>query len=145
MPYKILLLAHRNPTLPPSSFHTYYETHIELVKRLTGNDFPLSHRRSYIARTSTSSISSSSSSSSPPSSDDLNATHPATILFGQQASFPFDAIAELTFEDRGAFERFTARVQEPENARLIAEDEERWSDRGRLGIVVLGEVVETRR
>ena len=67
------------------------------------------------------------------------------LLLGQQTDFPFDAIAELTFEDRAAFERFSARVQEPENARLIALDEERWSDSGRLGIVVLGEVVITGR
>ncbi|RAK95373.1 EthD domain-containing protein [Aspergillus ibericus CBS 121593] len=145
MPYRILLLAHRKPTLTPTTFHTYYEAHIELLRHLTGDAFPLSHRRSYIARTTSTSTSPSSTSSSAPSSNEINATHPATILIGNQTTFPFDAIAELTFEDRDAFERFTARVQEPENARLIGEDEALWSDTGRLGIVVLGEVVVTGR
>ncbi|PWY88823.1 hypothetical protein BO94DRAFT_574830 [Aspergillus sclerotioniger CBS 115572] len=128
MPFQILLLAHRKPTLSPTTFHTYYESHIELLKRVTGSDFPLSHRRSYIARTTT-------TTNTPPSPTSVEeASHPATLLLGQQSNFPFDAIAELTFEDRAAFERFTAKIQEPENKRLIEEDEERWSDGGGWGL-----------
>lgn len=130
MPFKILLKATRLPETSPSTFKSRLEAHIELVKRLTGPDFPLSHRRSYIDRPTT------------PSSE---GTYPTTVLLGQQSDFSFDAIAELTFEDEAAFERFQAKVGEPEIARAIQEDEQGWSDRGKLGIVVLGEVRETKR
>ncbi|TPR10967.1 hypothetical protein CAN33_0046360 [Aspergillus niger] len=124
MPFKILLKATRLPETSPSTFKSRLEAHIALVKHLTGPDFPLSHRRSYIDRPTT------------PSSE---GTYPTTVLLGQQSDFSFDSIAELTFEDEAAFERFQAKVREPEIAKLIQEDEKGWSDRGKLGIVVLGE------
>ncbi|PYH31869.1 EthD domain-containing protein [Aspergillus neoniger CBS 115656] len=130
MPFKILLKATRLPDTSPSTFKSRLEAHIELVKRLTGPDFPLSHRRSYIDR---------------PTTPYSEGTYPTTVLLGRQSDFSFDAIAELTFEDEAAFERFQAKLGEPEIARAIQEDEHGWSDRGKLGIVVLGEVRETKR
>ncbi|PWY67881.1 hypothetical protein BO70DRAFT_366178 [Aspergillus heteromorphus CBS 117.55] len=114
MTISLLLLGTRNPTIPPSTFKAHLESHVELIKRLTGDAFPLAHRRSYILRTT-------------------------------QSDFEFDSVAELTFEDQAALERFQARVRAPEAAKLLKEDEDRFSDRGRLCIVRLGEVVETRR
>ncbi|RDK43138.1 kinase-like protein [Aspergillus phoenicis ATCC 13157] len=124
MPFKILLKATRSPETSPSTFKSRLEAHIALVKHLTGPDFPLSHRRSYIHR---------------PTNPSPEGTYPTTVLLGQQSDFSFDSIAELTFENEAAFERFQAKVREPEIAKLIQEDEKGWSDRGKLGIVVLGE------
>ncbi|RDW72403.1 uncharacterized protein DSM5745_07575 [Aspergillus mulundensis] len=48
----LLIIMHRKPSLSPAEFRQEYEAHIELIKHLTGELFPLSHRRTYIARTS---------------------------------------------------------------------------------------------
>ncbi|KAL5355277.1 EthD domain-containing protein [Aspergillus floccosus] len=136
---KALILATRKPNISPSTFRTRYEAHVELLKRISTSDFPLSHRRSYIARTT-------STSNSPPENNDTlprNASTPAAVIVGQQADIDFDAIAELTFADDAALQAFMAKVSAPEAAKLIADDEEGFSDRERLRIVMVGDVVET--
>ncbi|GES57018.1 inositol-3-phosphate synthase [Aspergillus terreus] len=134
----VLILATRRPDLSPAAFRTRYEAHVELLKRISTSDFPLSHRRSYIARTA--------ATTSPPENEQpppRNAATPAAVIVGQQADFDFDAVAELTFADDAALQAFMAKVSAPEAARQIAADEEGFLDRGRLRIVMLGEVVES--
>ncbi|PYH95681.1 hypothetical protein BO71DRAFT_482719 [Aspergillus ellipticus CBS 707.79] len=143
MTITLLLLGYRTPSISPETFQTHLESHVALIQSLAGDAFPLSHRRSYIARTTII-----------PTPDDVpasistsvrNATTPAVVILGQQSDFEFDSVAELTFEDQAALERFQARVKAPEAARVLREDEDRFSDRGRVCIVRLGEVRETRR
>lgn len=105
MPFKVLVYAYRKPGVSPDDFKNHYEAHIDLFKRLTGDDFPLSHRRIYIARSSVETTSDGASS--------RNATTPATVIVGQQSDYDYDCLAELTFSDAAAWEACVAKVRSP--------------------------------
>ncbi|KAL4876003.1 EthD domain-containing protein [Aspergillus karnatakaensis] len=142
MALRLLITSSRKPGLTPEQFKEHYENHAELIKRLAGDTFPLSHRRIYIARTTTNTntLSTGTDDATP-----RNATTPATVLRGTQTQFDFDATAELTFESQAAFDCFVARLQEPENAAQIEADEEGFLERSSVGIVFVGDVTETVR
>ncbi|GKZ57692.1 hypothetical protein AnigIFM56816_002762 [Aspergillus niger] len=138
MSVRVIIYAYRKPGLDLQTFKDRYEAHIELVKRLSGDDFPLSHKRMYVARTTIENPQTGENNNST-----RNALTPATVLVGQQTDFDFDAYAELTFADQAAFQTFSAKVMAPEAAAQIAADEEGFLDRSKLGIALLGDVVET--
>ncbi|KAJ5291525.1 hypothetical protein N7478_000776 [Penicillium angulare] len=137
MSVRALIYAYRKPGLSLEDFKKHYEDHAELVKRLSGEDFPLSHKRTYVAR-STVGVASEDAS-------ERNALTPATVLVGKQSHFDFDAYAELTFTDKAAFQAFSAKIYAPDAAAQIAADEEKFLDKSKLGIVLLGDVIETTR
>ncbi|KAF7623856.1 hypothetical protein AFLA_007576 [Aspergillus flavus NRRL3357] len=76
---------------------------------------------------------------------DCNPLTPATVLVGQQTDFGFDAYAELTFVDQAAFQAFGAKLYAPDAAAQIAADEEKWLDKSKLAMAMLGDVIETTR
>jgi hypothetical protein len=78
----------------------------------------LSHTRRYIHRTA-----------GKAEDTERNAYFPATILMGSQRDVDYDAVAELSFVDVGAFQTFFGIWQRPENAARIAADEEQFLDR----------------
>ncbi|KAE8336902.1 hypothetical protein BDV24DRAFT_141026 [Aspergillus arachidicola] len=128
MVFKALLYITRKPGTTPTEFQTHYETvHLPLLQKLAGADFPLSHRRLYLARPA-------------PGEDN---SFPAAVLIGNQEDFAFDAIVELTFTDEAAFKVFFARRQEPGTKELVDADEEKFLDQTKFKAVVLGEVHET--
>lgn len=134
MPYTILILVYRLPTLTPTAFRSYYEnSHIPLLKSIAGPLFPNTHTRRYISRTA-----------SPPGCVN-SCTYPATVLVGTQLDFEYDAIAELKFDNETAFQAFFSRVNEPEAARRIAQDEDQFLDRAKLRAVVLERTTVTKR
>lgn len=135
MTVKALIYAYRKPGLSPEDFKKHYEAHVELVKSLTGLDFPISHKRTYVARNTV--------DISPDGASSRNQKTPAVLIAGQQTDFDFDAYAELTFTDQNSFSAFAAKVQSPELAEQIAADEEKFLDRSKLGIAMLGDVTET--
>jgi hypothetical protein len=135
MSVKVFIYAYRKPGLSLDDFKKHYEGHVDLIKRLSGEVFPLSHKRSYVARHTVDVAADGAS--------DRNSRTPATVIVGQQSDFDFDAYAELTFADQAAFQAFGAKVYAPEAASEIAADEEKFLDKSRLGIVMLGEVIET--
>ena len=139
MSVRVIIYAYRKPGLDLQTFKERYEAHIQLVKRLSGDDFPLSHKRMYIARTTIEDPQAGENNKN----STRNALTPATVLVGQQTDFDFDAYAELTFADQAAFQTFSAKVMAPEAAAQIAADEEGFLDRRKLGIALLGDVVET--
>ena len=139
MSVRVLIYAYRKPGLSLEDFKTHYEEHVKLVRQIAGDDFPLSHKRSYIARN----VVSSKEDDQVNKVTERNATTPAMVIAGQQADFDFDAYAELTFATPEALQIFTAKVQAPEAAAQIAADEERFLDRSKLGIAMLGNVIET--
>ncbi|GAQ44856.1 hypothetical protein AKAW_04725 [Aspergillus niger] len=140
MSVRVIIYAYRKPGLDLQTFKERYEAHIGLVKRLSGDDFPLSHKRMYVARTT---IEQPQAGEGNSNNSNRNALTPATVLVGQQTDFDFDAYAELTFADQAAFQTFSAKVMAPEAAAQIAADEEGFLDRSKLGIALLGDVVET--
>ncbi|UNI24092.1 hypothetical protein JDV02_009868 [Purpureocillium takamizusanense] len=135
MVFKVLLFAYRKPGLSPTEFRDHLEgRHMDLLKRLFGTAFPVSHVRRYIHRRA-----------AEEEEEEHRDHYPATVLVGEQADFAYDVISELTFADEDAFRVFFAQYQSEEVAAEIREDEERFLDVGRLRAVVLGEVCETVR
>ncbi|KAF1972134.1 hypothetical protein BU23DRAFT_166488, partial [Bimuria novae-zelandiae CBS 107.79] len=52
MTFSLLLFITRKPTLTPAEFKAHWDnTHVELLKSIAGDKFPLTHTRRYIART----------------------------------------------------------------------------------------------
>lgn len=135
MSVKAIIYAYRKPGLSLEDFKKHYEDHAELVKRLSGENFPLSHKRTYIARNTV--------EVAPEGASERNILTPATVLVGKQSDFDFDAYAELTFADQAAFQAFSASIYAPDIAAQIAADEEKFLDKSKLGIALLGDVIET--
>ncbi|KAL4936312.1 hypothetical protein BDV06DRAFT_216767 [Aspergillus oleicola] len=128
MTFKALLYVTRKAGTTPSEFKTHYETvHVPLIKKLAGSDFPLSHRRLYLAR--------------PTPGED--SSYPVAAVLGSQEDFPYDCITELTFPDEKAMQTFFARRMESGTKEIVEEDEHKFLDREKLKLVILGDVQET--
>ena len=137
MPFTILLFLYRNPNLSPSAFKAHYETTlIPLLRSIAGDTFPTSHTRRYIRR-------SEPNPDEPEAEEGINAKYSITVLLGKQTDFEYDAFAELIFDDEVAFKSFMAVVGKNENAKKLAEDEEKFLDRSRMKAVVVGETIAT--
>lgn len=127
MVFKILLTAHRKAGVTPAEFKDHYEnTHLPLIKSITGPDFPISHSRSYIERSA-------------------DGDFGARVFRGTQADFDMDVVAELAFEDMPALQRFFAAIGQGEGHKAIKADEEKFLDSERMKVVLLGESHETTR
>ncbi|PWY74300.1 hypothetical protein BO70DRAFT_341112 [Aspergillus heteromorphus CBS 117.55] len=140
MPFKLLLFVSRLPHISPEAFKSQYEEHITLVKRLAGDTFPLLHKRTYLARTTV--------DIPPEGATSRNANTPATVLMGQQSDYDYDVIAEITFADQEGFAAFRQKVSAPDAPEAAAElhaHEAKFMDAEKFGIVVVGDVLETKR
>ena len=110
MVFRVFLFVTRKPTITPAEFKTHWDTvHVELLKSLTKEHFPITHTRHCIARPT-----------------EENGKWPAAVLVGTQEDFSYDGIAELAFEDEAAFKTFYGIVSEPEVAAKIAADEDNF-------------------
>ncbi|KAI3390685.1 hypothetical protein diail_8875, partial [Diaporthe ilicicola] len=89
-----------------------------LLQQHSFRHFPLSHTRQYIHRIAGKAI-----------NTETNAGFPATVLIGSQKDFDYNAFAELSFVDAGAFQTFFGIYQQPENAAQIAADKEQFLNR----------------
>ncbi|KAI0817134.1 EthD domain-containing protein [Xylaria sp. FL0064] len=144
MPYSVLIFAYRKFGTTPAQFKAHYEgTHVPLIHKLTGANFPLSHTRHYLHRTEQQQQQQAEEGKG--NNTARNPTTPATVLIGTQEEFDYDAFAELTFEDEAAFQAFFALTQQPEIAEKIAADEELFLDRARMTVVVKGDTTVTER
>lgn len=83
MSLKAFIYAYRKPGLSLEDFKKHYENHAELVKHISGEHFPLVHKRTYIAR--------NTAEVAPEGASERNALTPATVLVGKQSDFDFDA------------------------------------------------------
>lgn len=123
MTVSALLLITRKPTLTPSQFKAHYETiHVPLIKQLAGADWPLSHKRTYIAR--------------PETGADNN--YPAAVLLGSQEDFSYDCITQVTFADEAGLKTFFARRMEPGTKEIVDADEEKFLVAEKVRVVLLG-------
>ena len=109
---QLLMLGRRRQDLTPAQFRDHYENvHIPLMRNLTGDTFPLSHERHYVARARD------------------GGSFPAAVLpGGDPAAFDYDAVAVLTYRDRAHFDANWAFFEDPETRRIIAEDEAKFSE-----------------
>ena len=133
MPVTAIIYATRKQGVTPAEFKKHYEeSHVPLVKSISGYLFPKSHTRFYVQRTHTGDP-----------SDKPNKGYPATVLVGGQEAFDYDAYAELVFEDMQAFQQFMGCVTQPEAAKKIAEDEEKFLERSKMIAALVDDVKVT--
>ncbi len=111
--FKIKAFLVRRPDLSMAEFREHYETRHLPLARAT---FPeiIEHRRNYI---------------------DTDGA-----LFPPEVGMPrWDAISDIWFADKAGFDAMVARLGEPAGA-AISEDELRFLDRPRCGMMVVEEV-----
>lgn len=107
--FQLMMFGGRKEGLTPEQYRDHYENvHIPLMKNLTGDTFPLKHERHYVKR------------DGPPD-------FPAAVLIGNQADFNYDAVAILTYRDKAHFDANWAFFEDEETAKLIKEDEAKFS------------------
>ncbi|KAI9708525.1 MAG: hypothetical protein M1820_003987 [Bogoriella megaspora] len=124
MTFNVWIFVWRKAGTTPEEFRTHYEnSHVPLIKSLTGSLFPQSHIRHYVARGE-------------------DGTAPMVIL-GTPEDFTYDAFAELSFTDAAAFQQFFGVIGQGEPAVKIAEDEEKFVQREKTRAVVVGDVTKT--
>jgi hypothetical protein len=124
MSYRILIFVSRKPGLSHSDFKTYYETsHLPLLRFFAGALFPKHHKRYYL---------------------NFDKDDKPEVLQGDKAVFDFDAIAEVSFDDKSHFQAFLESLRGEEAHKKLTQDEDKFSDRGKLKIVVVGDVQETK-
>jgi hypothetical protein len=132
MTYTVLIIAYRKSGTSPAEFKAHYEsTHAPLLKEIAGPLFPLTHTRHYLHR---------AEGDSPDA-----ASNPATVLVGTQEGLDCDSYSLLLWENEEAFQKFFAALSQPEAAARIAADEEKFIDREKLKIVLVGDSCVTER
>lgn len=114
-PFTVLLFCHRLPTMDPIEFRTYCEEkHVPYVKSLLGADHPLTHTRYYTNKDS-------------------------GYLIGSPSPTDADLIAVITYENKEAMQQ-SMRARRADGVReLIEADEDKFMDRSKVQVVVLGE------
>jgi hypothetical protein len=158
MPYCVVMYVYRKKGTSPEQFKEYYETtHVPCIQRLSGHLFPTSHVRHYIgympqAVTSqpntTGSTGSTGGDHRVEAAFDLlegSASSPNVpiVVMGQPADFEWDACSIITYTNEIHFREFMAVLTDEGNAKILAEDEERFMDRARFQAVILGDVRQT--
>ena len=124
MPYNILIFITRKSSISHLDFKKHYETiHMPLLQLYGGEHFPKSHKRHYLH---------------------FSENNQPTVLRGSKAAFDFDAIAEVSFDDKAAFQAFMATLTVEEVSKALTMDEDKFSDREKMKIVVVGDIQETK-
>jgi uncharacterized protein (TIGR02118 family) len=108
--FKVLILLKRNPGMTMAEFIDYYENHHAPL----GYSFMTGVRR-YVRR------------------------YLSSVDGSPDADLPFDAVTELWFDDRGAFDKAMAGFADPDVAGQIARDEENLFDRTRIHMLAVTE------
>lgn len=133
MTYTILLFVTRDSSLSFEEFKDYYEhKHIPLAYSLAKDEWPLRFARRYFVR-----ISRIGFGSQP------NQDRPILTLRGDMTELDCDCIAELSFTNEKAFQRFWKKIYQLEVAKLLAADENKFLAKGKTKIVVIGETWDT--
>lgn len=125
MVYRLIVFATRKPSITHEQFKTRYENHIRLVEEICGDAMPLEHNRWYPKHEGP---------------DDK-----PVLLAGEFEEMFYDAIVQIVFEDEAAYERFYGALSTEEAKKRIEGDEDGFWDRGRMKVVVVGDVGESRR
>ena len=72
------------------------------------------------------------------SADTSNANYAPSIFLGNTADFDYDACASIVSKDEVAFDAFYARFKEPDIAKVLGEDEDKFLWRQKLIVAVAG-------
>jgi hypothetical protein len=124
MHYSILIFLTRIQTITHADFQKHYETiHLPMLQRYGGKYFPKSHKRHYLQ---------------------FGENGNPTVVQGNMTFFDFDVISEVKFDNEQGFQSFLAVLKEEETSKILRADEDSFSDRAKMKIVVIGDVLETK-
>ncbi|KAL2045990.1 hypothetical protein ABVK25_011879 [Lepraria finkii] len=127
MSYSIVAFLWRKPGLTPDEFRHHYETiHIPLLLTLLA--FPKSYTRFYLPRQlSTTYL-----------ADTSNTNYAPTIFLNSTDDFDYDAFASIVFADEAAFDMFYTRLRDPDIAKVLGDDEDKFLWRQKLVVAAAG-------
>ncbi len=159
MPYSVIMYVYRKKGTSPEHFKEYYEgTHVPCIQRLSGNLFPASHVRHYIgymphavtsgSNTTAASAASTNGDQRVETAFDLLGGSASTanvpmVVMGQPTDFEWDACSIITYTNETHFKQFMGVLMDEGNAKILAEDEEKFMDRSRFQAVILGDMRKT--
>lgn len=133
MTYTILLFVSRDSSLTFEEFQHHYENkHVPLAYSLLSDVWPTAFHRRYFARINRKGF-----------GGPANPDRPPLTLRGGLNEMDCDCVAELSFPSEKAFGRFYKKLYEKEIAAVLAEDENRFLEQGKLRIIVVGETCST--
>lgn len=133
MTYTIILFVTRDPSLSFDQFKHYYEnTHLPMVYNLIADVWPTKFTRRYIARISRKGF-----------GGPANPDRPPLTLRGHMNELDCDCIAELVFGSEDKFQKFYKKIYEKDIAKILVEDENKFLEKGKTRIVVVGETCNT--
>jgi hypothetical protein len=129
----ILLFLTRDCALSLEEFQHHYEhTHIPLAYSMLSDVWPTTFHRRYLARINRKGF-----------GGPANPDRPAFTLRGQVGDVDCDCIAEMHFPTERAFRQFYKKYHQKEVAAVLAEDENRFLEKGKVKVIVVGETWST--
>ncbi|KAH8732387.1 hypothetical protein GQ44DRAFT_697569 [Phaeosphaeriaceae sp. PMI808] len=133
MTYTIILFVVRDNKLTLEEFQDHYEhIHLPLIHSLCSDVWPISFHRRYFARVSRKGF-----------GGPANPDRPPLTLRGNVEDVDCDCVAEMTFASEKVFRKFYNKIYEKENAAILAEDENKFLQKGKTRAVVIGETWST--
>jgi hypothetical protein len=133
MPYTIILFVSRDSSLTFEEFQDHYENkHIPLAYSLLSDVWPTAFHRRYLARITRKGF-----------GGPANPDRPLLALRGDLAEMDCDCVAELTFPSEKHFSKFYKKIYEKEIAAVIAADENKFLEPGKVRVIVVGETCST--
>jgi hypothetical protein len=133
MTYTVVLFVTRNHNLTSEEFRDHYENiHIPLAHSLLTSCWPIDFKRRYLARISRKGF-----------GGPANPDRPPLMLRGEMEGLDCDCIAEMTFDSEARFQEFYKRLYSLENAAILARDEEKFLEKGKTRVIVVGETWST--
>lgn len=113
---RFMMFARRRQDLSPVEYKDYYENHhVPLLKNVSGNTFPVSHKRTYVDR----------------DTPDLS----AVIVFGEQSDFPYDSMSLLTMKDQQHYDALLTLYNSNTTGKVIHDDEKNFIEWAKAVII----------
>lgn len=121
----VFILTVRNPKLTYAKFRDHYEnTHVPILRKGLGDTFPYRNTRHYIKEDGADGLA-------------------AIFVMGNPKDVPFDAITVLEFQDEAARTACMMRAGDEAFQKVLAEDEEKFLDRNKCQMILVGSSVLT--
>lgn len=120
-----MIFAPRKPGVSHEEFKARYERHMKMIAEISGDAMPLRHTRYYLQHG--------------------GPEDKPRLLAGNTDEMFYDAIVHMSFEDDVAFHRFYDALMTDEANATIEADEAGFWDRGRMKVVVVGDIKESRK
>lgn len=157
MAYSVLMYIYRKEGTSFEHFQEYYESkHVPVIQRLSGNLFPSSHFRHYVGHVPQREAVEAKDAASKVATGDArvqtaydllegsaSSANAPMVVMGQPSDFDWDVCSVITYTNEIHFRQFMAVLADAENAKVLAEDEEKFMDRSKFKAVILGDTRKT--